>query len=471
MSRLLRAAFYSFLTVACTVIMWGCGKSETSRALHHVPSDAKSVTIVNVKNLALQSGCNINAQGQIELTPEAVEMLDRSDMATQTVAGILCSNAPYINIEEVVWYVPENSSKPIVVFEIKDAGKFESSLARLSIASINVDKFTVYSFPECVVAVKGNFGWIGRTAAEIIVNENNIGENHFASFKPVKEFFENDSHDIEFVFNNADNTHAELEYILAFGTFRNSGMFFEFHFIDAEGNNFRFDNVHDVDRNLLQFIPTQTQILLALGRVDDWTEIFKTLETNLPMHSFGDYNMYYQLAKDYISSINGTTLLAGAPVAGAQAMKNFSLETWQVLFMTHFPQDNTNAIIDLAKGFLSSQKIPCHEVSPGVYQSRLYNDDVMFGCVDGYTFLSNYDILVAGNTDMATAYEGKKGVIELMIPFGSETMKAYNLPWGVDFTISLSTTNVMVTLRLPGSNGPLLKELIKYLSSPEAFAS
>lgn len=447
-------------------VLWACSGNDTASLLEKIPANAKCVTIVNLKNIVIQSGCKIEQDGQITLTPQLESFLEKGDVATNTLFQIISKTASFINTEKMAWFVPNNYNGAVLIFDINNKDQLNQYLSSSSVVSTSQAGYSIYAFPECVVLTKGNSGWIARDANTVIEIQNSIGKKHFAAFSPVREFLENDPHDIETVINNSENTASELQYILGLANFKSSGIFAEFSFMDAEGKIYRFsNNIHEVERDLLKYVPSQTQILFAFGKIDDWDKIFNAIENENLENIANKYALYYHIAKDYLRKINGTTLLALAPFAGSQSLLNLSPETWQILFMSHLSQEDTDEILSTARMFVGYQfGMTEEDDNNNNYKLKLGNYEITFGEIEDYIFASNYDILEGGNTNMAPAYESKRAVAQLTIPYGSETMKALELPWGVDFNISLNGTNVMFVLRLPGANGPVLANLIQYLS-------
>lgn len=445
------------------LMFYSCSTNDKSSILEHIPAEAKNIFLVNFKNVLLQSGGDITSDGELILSESAKSLLHGNDEPTGALVDFICKNARFIDVENMFWYKMTESSAIINIFKIKDYAKLKENLLLSGFVGEEADGYLIYDMGSCQMALNKSFGWISRDLEQAIAIEKKIGHSHIASFDPVKEFLENNMHDIQFVVNLKDKTSEGIHYMLGFASFKNTGLFAEISLMDNEGKIYQFrNNIHEVDRNLLKYIPGQTQLLFAIGKVDDWSILFEEVEKFIPKNLFSVYQLYYQVAKEYIAQIDGTTLFAGAPIAGRQALRQFSLDTWQVLVMSHFPQEITDELIQTVINFLSMQNTAVKEVSEGIYQTKLQGTEVMFGNVNGYLFFSNYDILEGGNTDLATAYESKRAVAEFLIPNGSETMKACELPWGLDLNLSLNADNGMVVLRLPGANGPVLKELVDF---------
>lgn len=447
-----------------------CSGEDNRNLIEHVPSDALIVAKFNLRNLALQSGCDVKADGSIELSKDVETLFEHSDVASQTLVNILAINAPYIDSEAMMWFKPGTKDGGIVLFDIKDREGLAKSLADFSVAHTTLSGFSVYAYPECSVLTKGEIGWIARQADAVIEIEKK-SDRHFAAFEPVKDFFENESHDIEIAINYNNNVRSDLQYITGFADFKTGGAYAELMFMDAEGNIYQFDDaISTVDRRLLKYIPTKTEALIALGKVNDWDKIFEVVENNAPENLLNEYGPYFAVAKNYLSMIDGTTLFAVAPVAGAQALKQFSLSTWQALMMVHLPAEEIESTISMLKQLLELQGIESRPTSDTNWQFIYEGEKVNFGTVDGYLYVANYDVLNAGNSEFANSYESKQAAFELMIPYGSETMKALNLPWGLDFNIFLSKKHLKTIVRLPGGNGPVLKEIISSMVNSGAVS-
>lgn len=454
------------LTVIVSTVLTGCKSDEESTLLEHVPCDAKSMVTVNFKNILLQSGGDIEASGKFGIPESWSALMQNSGNASMALVEMICEEAPYIDTEKIIWYSVKDMSKPSVMFYITDLDKFRSDIASGAETEKKIGKYSIFAMKEFDVVVTDHIGWITADAEYTINMDKDIKDNHLASFDPIRVYLERDDHDIEFVINSSADWNDSISYVLGYTSFKNTGIITELSFMNADGEIYRFNNnIHEVERNLLSYVPNQTQLLFAIGPVENWNPLFNALDKFMPTNEFNTYALYYQIAKEYISRIDKTTMIALAPIAGRQALKNFSLDTWQVLFMSHLPQEQTDDLISLAKTFVISQSMPLKEISPDIYATRLNGVEVLFGEIDGYIFFSNYDLMEGGNTDLATAYESKRAVAQFLVPYESETMNAYNLPWGIDFNISLNSSNLMFVLRLPGSNGTVLSNLLDYFAS------
>lgn len=471
----MKTKFISWVTViiAFAVILFnaGCSKDERSSLLEHAPLDAQNVMLLNIKNIVLQSGGDISPDGRLLPTDDFVSLLVSHDEASQALIDVLCTTAPFIDCENLMRYQPAgNEANAVIVFEITDATKLKDALSKIADGKESVHGYDIFTMNQCAVAIKKEKGWISRDIQEAMEIENSIDNNSYASYEPLREFFDYDSHDVEIVFNNIDNNRTPIQYTTLIGSVKNNGIYVDMQFMDKEGNYFSFkDYIHAVDRDLVSYMPSQTQALFAIGDVDDWSKIFVGIENLLPPDIVSPYMLYFALAKEYISQIDGTTLVAFAPIAGRQSLKMQYLNTWEVLVMSHFKPEKTDEIISMAINFLQLQGFKVDEMSKGIYRTQFNGNELMFGTVNGYIFASNYNIFTqGGNTTIGQYYEGKRAMAELLIPYGSETMKAYDLPWGLDVNVYLTSASLSWVLRLPGSNGPVLKDIVEYVSTKNA---
>lgn len=451
----------STVVILLAYLQYSCSTNERSSLLEHVPDSTNALYVFNIKNIILQSGGDMLSSGELRPNPSLMSFFDE-DPVNSALFNFLCETAPFIDVENVFRYESNQDSGEIIMVSVKDTQPYLNYLKQISGNPVKDRGFNLFNFNEFYVVEKNNISWITRDYNYIINIEKKLGKNTFASFSPIREFIETEPHDIEMILKN-DN--SDYRFITGIMTFKKTGIYSQFSLMNEEGELFTLsDKIHEVQRELLKFIPSQTQVLFAIGTVENWQYIFDTFGSIFNKSYFYPYVFYYQIAKDYISKIDGTTMLALAPVAGRQALKNVSLDTWQILFLTHFPQDVTNEIIEMALNFFEMQGNRCTELSKGIYNVNLNHSQLMFGTQNGYIFISNYDIFDGGNTDLATAYEAKRVVAEVLIPYGSETMKAFDLPWGVDFNISLNATTAQIVLKLPGSNGVVLKDLVNFFS-------
>lgn len=459
----LKTALSSVLCAVIILCLQSCGGGK-SGILEHIPVDSYSVMSINVKDIILQSGGNLEGSGALTPNDALYELLDETSQNADFLR-LICTLAPYIEIENVFRYEYTEGSGFTYIMKVTDKEGFVTLMDRNESKKREISGYKEYNLDFVNLLLKDNFLWATSDTDGLIAINKKIGSDHFAGFEPLRTFFETEDHDIEFVIQRNIVHDTDYKYLLGLASFKTSGIFAEFSLMNDQGQMYQFRNsVHEVDRELLQYIPSQTQILFALGKVDDWDSFFKSVDNLLP-ETLAPYMFYYGLTKEYITKIDGTTLIALAPVAGSQSLKKMNLQTWQVLAMTHLPQNESDEILSMVNSFLELQGIAYKETEQGIFTANLMGVHMMYGRKDGYLFFSNYDILDGGNTSMATAYESKRIVAELLIPHNSETMKALNLPWGVDLNLAVNTTNSMIVLKLPGANGPLLKDIVNELAT------
>lgn len=470
----MKSFFKSSLGVAAVcmamICLASCSSKQSERELFEcIPADARMVALVNFRNLALQSGCDVQADGNIQLSEDVEALFEGSDVATQSLVNILSLVSPCIDDEKIIWFASSDGS-PIVLFRITDEASAQKKLSDYATASTSAEGYNVYAFPECVVLTDGTIGKIARTAQIVLNLDDNWNGDFFTEHAPVSKIFKSESHDLELILNNAENTRSELQYVTGFADFKTGGAYAEFQFMDEDGKVYEFSNdISTVDRRLLKYIPVKTEALVAVGKVKDWDKVFSVLENNSPKEFASQYGPYVQMAKSYLNMVDGTILFAVAPIAGEQALRHFSLETWQMLFMAHLPEEEIKSTLDMLHSLMELQGVESRQTSDTNWEISYQGQPVNYGTVDGYIYFANYDVMNAGNIEFANSYEAKQAAFELLIPYNSETMKALHFPWGVDLNIFLSKKNVRVTLRLPGGTGPVLKELISSMVNTGAM--
>lgn len=458
-----RNIFYIFILSLLALVSFGCSK-RSDKLMEQIPADATTVAIVNLDSISIKAGCEFDSAGAIVLSPALRLLEEYEDEATRSLISVILANADYINTIDLVSFVRSADKRPIVLFEVFDKEKLDRSLADRARSISEKEGYNIFTYPGCSIMTKGKFGWISSDADAVIDAVESLESGNVTGNKYVREFLDR-PHDINMIVRNTKCEGSPFEYALFIGECKSGGIFAQCSFMDSEGEIFSFrPYINDVDMNLLSFIPPKTQLLIAFGEVVSWPEILEYIDSGSSGPMLQDYLAYFNLFSDFLTLIDGTTLLAVAPVDGTPVIGEISLDSWQALLLTRMSDMDPEKILSSGEKFFDSLDIKIVKTDTGTYKINFMGLDMIFGAVNGNLYVANYNILDGGNEEIMPEYEGKKFVFNISIPKGSETADLLDLPWGINFNISLHHNNIQMVLRLPGAEKPVLQEVIDRLT-------
>lgn len=458
-----RNNIHVFLIFLASICFFSCSNKQKS-ILEKIPADVSAVAIMNIDSISLKAGCHFDENGAIVLPQTLAQLQEYEDIAARSITDIILTNADYINTVSLVCYVREANNKPVILFEILDTKALEESLTSNAKETGTLDGYITYTYPGCIAMTKDGMGYISTEATVILDVEKQLEEGNITENSHIKDFLLK-PHDVNIVFRNPAYENEALEYTLGIIECKTGGMFFQCSFMDKEGNIFSFrPYIHDVDRKLLSFIPSKTQLLVAFGEVVAWPEITEYIEEKSGNLIPQDYKTYFNVFSNFLTLIDGTTLLALAPIDGVKAVEDLSLNSWQALLMTHMSNMDTEKILQIGQSLFNSLGIRTLESDSTTYQLDFKGLGLTFGDIYGNLYASNYNILDGGNQEMMPEYEGKKFVLSISIPQDSETAESLKIPWGINFNLAIHHNNIQMVLRLPGATKPVLQEIIDFFN-------
>ena len=451
-SLLLIAALISAFFTACS--------EKDELLLDHVPDDIFGVAIVNIDSLSLKAGCQVAPDGSLILTPDLKKLCGKADKSFSKAVDIVCAVAPYINTVDLAIVCEEPKSKPFLMFEIFDYDKLTAAIEKMGGKQSQDDDFDVFDLTDCQLVASGRLGWIVGNVQQVKDLEQRAAKGAIADLSPLKDYLDQ-NHDFCAAFNPKLEDPKEDYSPMFLADIKNGGLFAELSFMDGKGDTFNFQkNIGDMDRSVLEYIPQGTQILLGIGEMKDSESLLEALRP-VAKEFFSEKVMSaFGVATGLSSMINGSTIIALAPDATSKDLADISPDTWEMLFLSKMSEQNMQKTVDMAKIFLDENGYDVTDLDSTEYTFKYDGRPVNFGIDNGYIYAANYDLDEHERSPVAPENETKLAMFRVLIPKNSETAKAFGLPWGVSFHSTISRHYIMFVLRLPGANGPVLKEVI-----------
>jgi len=449
------------LSILMAAAISSCDKSDRG-LLDTVPDSAQMVTTVDFESLMKNAGCQVK-NGKYELTPELTTLLGDSDASSFT--EWLSRFAKIIDMKHVVIYMM-NQNTAVATVSITDTDALEVALSDYNLRKADTrDGFNIYEGKnKMIIMVKDSQAWLARKADDVINSVKKAGKKPVTELAGVSDFLSTD-HPVNFAYRYNG---MMFNWMCGSVTLNDNILGMTIKAIDDKGKTMEFGPLlNPVSTDFLRYTPANTQLAAAFSIKADipWDQCLTILKAHpsLSMSQKGAIEMIITQLK----KIDGTVALSASPAAGAPALSQFSLSAWDIMLMAHMSPENVNSNVEqlVAMGKQFGIKV---ENDGGVYHANLSRldpslGDLYIGNIDGYFAVSTRPFDTTSDSSLKQVFEGRCGAIALDIPYGSETMKAFGLPYGFSLTIQLESKSIELRARFNGTSGSFISSLVNMI--------
>lgn len=459
--RKLQASLLLVIAVMAGVVS-GCRESERE-LLATVPDSAQAIAVWDLDKLLKNAGCQVK-DGKYELTPELISLMGDTD--AQSLAKWLGTFSKVVDINHVVVYMLDQKTA-VGTTTILDREGLEKAFAEYGFSEGDSrNGYDIYDTPNGMVfMIKDEQVWFSRRADDVIESVKEAEKEPVADLAGVKEFLLRDN-PVNFAYRYNGMTY---HWLCGSVKLSDNLMGLSLMGMDDGGKLLDFGDMLDkVNTDFLRYTPAGTQLAAAFS-IDgnlpwDSVRAIVMAQMGLSMTQKGMLDMVF----DQLKTIDGTVSISAAPAAGSQALTRFDLSSWDLLVMAHQKQDVVNSNVAQLVGTARQFGLKVDE-NDGIYHANLSQldsslGDVYIGNVDGYFAVSTRPFDSNQNNSLTQVFEGHYAAIALDVPYGSETMKALGLPYGLSATLQVEQNTVEVRARFNGVNGSFLSSLISMLA-------
>lgn len=435
-----------------------CDKRERC-LLDTVPDSAQAVATADFDKLMKNAGCQVK-NGKYELTPQLTSFL--GDSEARTFAKWLNCISKAADLNHVVVYMTDRDT-PIGTVSITDNDTFETALTGHDFHKADSrDGYDIYECPdEAVVMLKDGQAWFAHRADDVIKSVKKADKDPLSALDGVKEFLLTD-HPLNVAYRCSM---MPFDWVCGSVALNDNIIELTLKGMDDDGKPFEFDRLFDaVDTDFLRYAPGNTLLTAAFATKADplWNQALAILKAD-PGLSMSQKGML-EMVCSQLKKIDGTVAIAAAPAAGAPALADVSLSTWDLMLMVHMPHDEVSSNVSGLVATASRFGMTIDEEN-GVYHANLSRldpslGDIYVGNVDGYLAVSTRPLDENSDDSLIPVFQGSCGAVALDIPYGSETMKAFGLPCGLSVTLRLESESAEIRARLNGTNSSFLSSLI-----------
>ena len=439
-------------------LLSSCSKSSQGDLLDSVPHNAKIIAAVNLDMILKNAGCKFN-NGTITLSDDLAALRDRYCQDRADAVNMVLLTASTLDLKRVILYRLDNLD-PVITFKIKNKEIFTALATGAAGGMESVGHFSVFNLDGCVIMTSDDIGWISTSTSNIEQSMARKGKKRHQVFDNIVSFINASNQAIAMAVNlhtaidaaprNGIVQGFENTWITGEATLSDNILGLEFKAVNNEGEALDVSPyIGEVSPDFLRYTPDNTQFLTAFGNIAGMNELYSVIRTALSP----ELRETIDPLVPYINEIDGTTSIAINPVATGDNLSQFSFDTWDVTFMTHLPQRSVDALNSIIN-HLSTPNTATDDQSV-----MIGNQEVFYGNYDGYFAASTRPISSDYNNSFAMATQGSRAMIVVDIPYNSETMKAFDLPYGVYLSIKLESSALKGKMKFNGSNSPFLAAL------------
>lgn len=460
----------SFLAMFVIVMLSvSCG-GVSQGLLDSVPASTPMVASIDMEALLKQSGCRLDADTMV-LTPELTELLaDKRTNVLPTPVELLSKLHGAVDISHVLLFsIDSRGHDNLFMATISDLAMFENRIAGIGKMTEETDELSVYSVGDWSMAVSDTRIWLGaKSPSQLIEAVNPLlslkADASMARLVGIADYLSGEAALKVAVHPSAINPMASGSHTSAWSCvsmkIENSVIGLDLKMMESDGKPLLLaSGMQELDSDFLRYVPQSYVFAIAAGFTPEfkWQEIIGAVSLLMgPSNS-----SYISVIAPVLSKIDGTVAVAAGPAAGAPAVANIGLDTWDILVMVHLPQNDVDNALSMLKSYASLGGLKMTTEGNVTVATLPDGTKIYAGNVDGYLAVSNREFDANGANSMTDVFLSKQAAMSLSIPAGSEIVKAFDLPCGFEFTVQMSAYNVHARISLNGSDRRVLPTLME----------
>ena len=459
-----------FTLGALSVMLAGlasCSKGG-GELLDTIPADSKLVAMVNVRDVCKDAGVTFNADGA-EYDPALQGKMGSRAGEVFGLIGRLDAND--IADMEHVAVLSTASGEAYATFGISAFDSFREACGdRISwgedaegmhVGTIEASTSVVASDTQVWLTDRSSTAAKGvkellKASGELPISKVTGIDRVLSAGSPVNIAVLNGTFDPK----GGHDAALEAVWSTATVTFPEGKLAVEWSQMKGDGEKVPLKGLQPINPAVLAYVDSDPMVAAAAGLTPefDWKPL-----SGLAMLT-GDFQKQAMLsvAMPYLTSIDGTVLLAATPVV-ADSFADPSPAGWRFVVMAHMPQDKINQLLSTVRTMcFTSGLTPSVDHKTGVMTIKQYGMNLHLGNIDGYFAVSNHPFSDTGNNSLAPQFTGKNGAARITLP--SLAPLGPGLPaWGLELEATVGNAGGTVMVTLPGSKGSVLLNLLSVL--------
>lgn len=464
------------VSMAFVLSLASCKEQISHGLLDTVPSDAKVVASIDLDKFFKEAGCEV-ASDKVTLTDDLNTVLEKSGLNTsQRLFVKRLAKSGVVSLDEVL-YFSNGAKKECLTFKINGLQQFCDFVELNAIdysAREERDGYVYYCGAKDFIVANEYQGWIIQCRSYDIISDlqlmlSKADESAIADVAWKASFLSQDKI-LSSLIDDAEGKIAEycgvaedLRAVVGLN-------------IDASGDKFTADicaytadgkslslsrAFSKIDTSFLKYLYPNDVAAVAVGvRGDtDWKMLYENIKPLLPR----EYRIGASVLIPYMEDLDGTVVIAGGPIAGAQSISQYDAETWEFLVIAPLKDGKAVEVYDEVKA-MAAPFVDIENTETGM-SGKLGGVTYYLSVVDGSLMFSNREIVERGDTRLsAEQFEGKAVAMVGDIAYKSELMRALDLTYGVDLSLTLDSDRMRLRTRLNGGSTTILKAYFAMLA-------
>lgn len=447
-------------TLAATLLamaaLTSCGGSDSLQS--NIPADIDWAIKFDLAQVIDNAGGSIDSDGSISFPALT---------ANTPMAGMILDNVNQfvkcIDMTSMVVF-DRHDSKPVLIAKLHDADAAKTRIKKYLKEADSTDGYEVYKYNGIAVAFKNDMLYVADDIDYITESAEAASKKDISALPAIQQWL-NEPNFISVVASPEVlglPTNFSQYWLVADAAFDNQTASGEIAMMDIDGKRYNFGEAFGViDNDFLRYIPENAQGVMALGKIES-PEIRNSLN-NLAAQ-MGD-------ASQLITNLDGTMSLAVAVDSSFNAIAftekaqlgHLDLKGIDFVAMVHYPQATVDYMIKSLND-MAAQSGQIAKTEANGMQSVMYDGtEYLYGNVDGYFAIADYDLTSEGNTDFAPLVDGTRGVIASISEPGDNM---YGFEWGSTSRLWLTADAIKGECKVTNTSKKLLEVFIDAFNNP-----
>ncbi|MCM1162904.1 MAG: hypothetical protein NC339_01425 [Muribaculaceae bacterium] len=455
-----------FACAALAVMLSGLNSCSGDRVdiLDTVPADAKVVVTLNATDLCRESGIKFD-NGNVEYDPLIQGKTEKIDESCRIMARMINSNIS--TLDRVV--LAETSDLVFATFGISSFPDFSNACGDYVKWGDDAEGMHVGTTKNQSVVASDTQVWItegSNPAAGVKALLETAKKNPISKIEGINRALTTEALVNVAVLSKAvegNELKAEAQQAIwnvATVTAPDNKLAIDWCMMKGDGEKQPVKGLQQLNPAVLAYVSGDPVIAVAAGFTSDFD--WNILGTLASFSRDFQAMAMMQMALPYLSSIDGTVMLAASPL-DVTDMADTDPGSWKFTLMAHMPQDKINALLDQVRALCFTSGItPKTDPRTGIISINNYGLNLYMGNVDGYMAISNHHFSDTGENPLAPLFVNKEAAARVAIP----SLKPYGpgLPaWGLNINASVAGTDGKILVTLPGTEGPVLVNILSAL--------
>lgn len=458
----------SFLAIIILSLFTSCSDNGGEKSVFEcIPSESQAVARVNIDEILKNAGCQFR-NGNLKVSPSMEYLLESSSPEQRELIGRYLTLYSMLDLKNV--YLAKWKDNLLGVTAITDLDKMEEYLEKNAKES-TVGKHTLYTTEDFSVMVTGNLAMIAESP-EILASALDIADQSpLAGDQQMVDFLSQPDHTVLAFVRQSDEPRSKksrgetlsLATVLVEANLHQQYIDAELTLLDPEGLPVDISEfIAPIDPQVLASVPAEAIGVLAVGENLGAGDLFSQL--GIEITDILPIDSQWLFLTDFI---NGPLMLSATPASSGANLRSLAPPEWNIT-ASMISDDATISTIMMAlkmmmpvtsaKNALEDSEQLRFKISPELSLFVSQQSQLL-------TFSTDYIRAQEQPADCAAIFDGASFGVVVNVPYNSETMRAFNLPYGPNFTLTGSETAINMRFSLNGSSSSILESLAQTLQA------